>query len=130
MKHLSQYIAEHFKVTKIMEGGASGHMLHPFDVNEFTGYDIEELIRTMFGGKMEGMTEKMDGFGMQASMNRDGEVVFIRNKGDLNSERGGMTIDEFQTKWKENPKALENYTKGGRIIEAVFKNKIKRKCKT
>ena len=121
MKHLDQYINEHYQQIAIFEGGASGHMLHPFDVNEFTGGDIEELIRTMFGGKMEGMTEKMDGFGMQASMNRQGDVVFIRNKGDLNSERGGMMIDEFQSKWKENPTALTNYTKGGKIIEAVFK---------
>lgn len=120
MKHLTQYIAERFH-KEIYEGGASGHMLHPFDVDEFTGYDIEELIRTMFGGKMEGMTEKMDGFGMQASMNPKGDVVFIRNKTNLNSEKGGMTLSDFATQWEENPKALDNYTRGGKIIEAVFR---------
>lgn len=121
MKHLNQYITGRYHQIEVFEGGASGHMLHPFDVDEFTCGDIEELIRSMFGGKIEGMTEKMDGFGMQASMNQQGEVVFIRNKGDLNNKKGGMTIDEFAGKWKENPKALENYTKGGKIIEAVFK---------
>lgn len=122
MKHLSQYFTEKLNTqAPVLEGGASGHMLHPFDVDEFTGYDIEELIRTVFGGKMEGMTEKMDGFGMQASMNRDGEVVFIRNKTNLNSEKGGMTLNDFATQWAENPTALDNYTRGGKIIEAVFK---------
>jgi hypothetical protein len=121
MKHLSQYFTERLNIQPLNEGGASGHMLHPYDVDEFTGYDIEELIRTMFGGKMEGMTEKMDGFGMQASMNNNGEVIFIRNKGNLNSEKGGMTLDDFATQWAENPKALDNYTRGGKIIEAVFK---------
>jgi hypothetical protein len=121
MKRLSQYITERFNQVEIFEGGASGHMLHPFDVDDFDGYDIKDLISQMFGGKIEGMTEKMDGFGMQASMNKDGEVVFIRNKTDLNSEKGGMTIDEFQTKWKDNPTALKNYTTGGKIIEEVFK---------
>ena len=122
MKHFSQYFTERLSITEpVLEGGASGHMLHPFDVDEFTGYDIEELIRTMFGGKMEGMTEKMDGFGIQASMNENGEVVFIRNKTNLNSEKGGMTIDDFPSHWDDNPQALENYTKGAKIIEAVFK---------
>ena len=122
MKHLSQFFIEKLNVqSPVLEGGASGHMLHPFDVDEFTGYDIEELIRTMFGGKMEGMTEKMDGFGMQASMNGNGEVIFIRNKTNLNSEKGGMTLGDFATQWAENPIALDNYTRGGKIIEAVFK---------
>ena len=121
MKKLTQYITERFHQVEIFEGGASGHMLHPFDVDDFNGYDIKDLISQMFGGRIEDMTEKMDGFGMQASMNPAGEVVFIRNKTELNSEKGGMTIEDFATKWKENPKALENYTKGGRIIEEVFK---------
>lgn len=122
MKHFSQYFTERLSITEpVLEGGASGHMLHPYDVDEFTGYDIEELIRTMFGGKMEGMTEKMDGFGMQASMNPKGDVVFIRNKTNLNSEKGGMTLGDFSTQWKDNPTALDNYTRGGKIIEAVFR---------
>ena len=122
MKHLSQFFLEKLNIqSPVFEGGASGHMLHPYDVDEFTGYDIEELIRTMFGGKMEGMTEKMDGFGMQASMNPKGVVVFIRNKTNLNSEKGGMTLSDFATQWAENPTALDNYTRGGKIIEAVFK---------
>ena len=122
MKHLSQFFIERLNTqSPVLEGGASGHMLHPYDVDEFTGYDIEELIRTVFGGKMEGMTEKMDGFGMQASMNNEGEVIFIRNKSNLNSEKGGMTLSDFAVQWKDNPIALDNYTRGGKIIEAVFK---------
>ena len=122
MKHLSQYFTEKLNIqAPVLESGASGHMMHPHDVNDFTGFDIEELIKKVFGGEIEGMTEKMDGFGIQASMNRDGDVVFIRNKGNLNSEKGGMTIDDFPSHWDDNPHALENYTKGAKIIEAVFK---------
>ena len=121
MKHLAQYFLERLNIQPLNESGASGHMLHPQDVDDFTGYDIEELIQKVFGGELEGMTEKMDGFGIQASMNRNGEVVFIRNKTQLNSEKGGMTIDDFPRQWDDNPKALENYTKGARVIEEVFK---------
>lgn len=121
MKHLSNYITEKYNSQSLLESGASGHMLHPQDVNDFTVEDIEELIREVFGGELQGMTEKMDGFGIQASMNHDGEVVFIRNKTQLNSEKGGMTIDDFPRQWDSNPTALKNYTKGAKIIEAVFK---------
>lgn len=119
MKSLTQYIYEFYQ--PLNENGASGHMMHPFDVNDFTVGDISDLISQVFGGQIEGMTEKLDGFGIQASMNDDGEVVFIRNKGQLNSKRGGITLDDFAEKWSDNPTALENYTKGGKIIEAVFK---------
>ena len=122
MKHFSQYFTERLAIqAPILESGASGHMLHPQDVDDFTGSDIQELISKVFGGELEGMTEKMDGFGIQASMNTKGEVVFIRNKGNLNSEKGGMTTDDFPRQWDSNPIALENYTKGARVIEAVFK---------
>ena len=121
MKRLSQYFTERLSSQPLFESGASGHMLHPQDVDDFTGVDIEELISKVFGGELEGMTEKMDGFGIQASMNSRGEVVFIRNKTQLNSEKGGMTIDDFPRQWDANPTALENYTKGAKIIEAVFK---------
>ena len=122
MKHLSQYFTERLSShSPVLEGGISGHLMHPFDAEDLTGYDIEELIKTVFGGKVEGMTEKMDGFGIQATMNRQGDVVFIRNKAQLNSDKGGMTIDEFPSQWDDNPKALENYTNGAKLIEAVFK---------
>lgn len=118
MKSLYEHL---FNYIHINENGAAGHMLHPFDVNEFTGYDIEELIETMFGGQMKNMTEKMDGFNIQASMNTKGDVVFIRNKSNLNSEKGGMTIDDFDEQWKDNPRALENYKRNCKLIEDVFK---------
>ena len=35
----------------IVEGGASGHMSHPFDYDELTGDDLIELVEDLFGGK-------------------------------------------------------------------------------
>ena len=111
MKTLSQYI---------IEGGASGHMMHPTDYIDFTGEDLIELVQSLFSGEIEDVTEKIDGTNIQATMNPSGEVVFIRNKSDLNSARGGMTIDDMILKWKDKPGIAKTFVDAGRIITKVF----------
>jgi hypothetical protein len=111
MKSLYQYIAE---------GGAAGHMLHPYDYNEFTLRDIKGLIRNLFSAKIEDITEKIDGTNIQATMNTAGQVVFIRNKGNLNSTIGGMTIDDMAAKWKDKPNIAKTFLTAGGIITKVF----------
>ena len=41
----------------IVEGGAGGHMSHPFDYDELTGDDLIELVEDLFGGKITDMKE-------------------------------------------------------------------------
>lgn len=123
MKNLAKYLFENVfnKTTNILEGGASGHMAHPIDFSFFTAEDLKELIRDIFTGKIEDITEKIDGTNIQATMNQSGEVVFIRNQGDLNSEKGGMSIEDMAEKWKANPSVAETFITAGKTIEKVFK---------
>ena len=95
--------------TYLIEGGASGHMAHPYDYTEFTLRDLKGLIRNLFSGKIEDITEKIDGTNIQATMNQQGQVVFIRNKTDLNSELGGMTIDDMAKKWEAKPSVAKTF---------------------
>lgn len=106
--------------TYLIEGGASGHMAHPYDYTEFTLRDLKGLIRNLFSGKIEDITEKIDGTNIQATMNQQGQVVFIRNKTDLNSELGGMTIDDMAKKWEARPETARNFVTAGHIITQVF----------
>lgn len=106
--------------TYLIEGGASGHMAHPYDYTEFTLRDLKGLIRNLFSGKIEDITEKIDGTNIQATMNPQGQVVFIRNKGDLNSELGGMTIDDMAKKWEAKPSVAKTFLTAGHIITEVF----------
>lgn len=112
MKSLFQYI---------IEGGASGHMKHPYDYTDFTLRDIKGLIRNLFSGKIEDITEKIDGTNIQATMNTSGQVVFIRNKGDLNSANGGMTIEDMANKWSDKPHIAKTFLTAGQLITDVFK---------
>lgn len=114
MLNLRQYI-------QIFEGGASGHMDHIIAETDFTCQDLLDLIDDLFSGKISNATEKLDGTNIQASMNNQNEVVFIRNKGDINSERGGMTVSDMIEKWKDKPTVQKAFVSAGRTLEKIFK---------
>lgn len=113
MLNLGQYV-------KIFEGGASGHMQHIIDETDFTCQDLCDLIDDLFGGKITSATEKLDGTNIQASMNPQGEVIFIRNKSDLNSDKGGMSISDMEEKWKDNPQIAKTFVSAGKTLERIF----------
>ena len=116
MKNLYKYLQN------VLEGGASGHMAHPYDYTDFTLRDLKGLIRKLFEGRIEDVTEKVDGTNIQATVNKDGEVVFIRNKGNLNSEKGGMSIRDMADKWADKPSVAKTFLQAGEIIIKVFSN--------
>lgn len=110
----------------IVEGGAGGHMPHPFEYDELTGDDLIALVDDLFGGKITDMKEKLDGTNIHATMNNAGQVVFIRNKSNLNSELGGMSIQDMADKWADKPSVQNTFLTAGRIITEIF-NKLGKK---
>ena len=66
----------------IMEGGAAGHMMHPFDDNSLTFGDFKMFVDRGLQGDLnfeEAPTEKTDGQNLFVTM-IDGRVMFARNK--------------------------------------------------
>ena len=121
MKTLIETVKDFFYIKQqINEGGASGHMAHPIDFKDFSAQDLKDIVNDMFSGKIEDVTEKIDGTNIQATMNNYGEVVFIRNQGDLNSERGGMSVSDMAEKWKAMPSVAETFVSAGKTITKVF----------
>ncbi len=107
----------------IYEGGQAGHMAHPIDYTDFTGNELKDLVVDLFTGKVTQMKEKLDGMNLFATMNNEGEVVFIRNNSNLNSEKGGMSIDDMIEKWAEKEHQKRVFTQAGNIITTIF-NKL------
>lgn len=103
------------------EGGASGHMKHIYDYTDLTLADIKNIITNLFSGKVEDITEKLDGMNIQCTLNNDGKVVFVRNKGDLNSETGGMIRDGVVNRWAGKEHVSKVYLSAYDTIEKVFK---------
>ncbi len=121
--NLQQYIIEQLNNTNILainEGGASGHMYYPHNYLELTFQDLINIVTNLLDGKITNITEKVDGMNIQATKNKNGEVVFIRNKGDLNSERGGMLKSDMINKWSDKPHVLDTFSKAASTIEKVF----------
>ena len=105
---------------QINEGGAGGHMAHPFDYTDFTANDLIELVDSLFKGKVEHLKEKLDGFNINASMNNDGEVIFIRNNTERNSKVGGILFKDLDARWEGKEQQKKVYVTGGKIINQVF----------
>tara|TARA_R110000744_G_scaffold380347_1_gene500874 strand:- start:290 stop:2728 length:2439 start_codon:yes stop_codon:yes gene_type:complete len=83
----------------LTEGGAYGHMSHPFDDRGLTFGDFKEIIDISLQGKLDlntAATEKTDGQNLFITWN--GELRAARNNGDI--KRGGMDAKSFAAKWK------------------------------
>ena len=76
------------------EGGAAGHLAHPFEDEELTFADMKEMINRGLLGGLDAeapVTEKLDGQNIAFSV-RDGQIVFARNKGHVKA-RGKNALD-------------------------------------
>ena len=83
----------------ILEGGAYGHMSHPFDDKDLTFGDFKQMINIALQGKLNlesAATEKTDGQNLFITW--DTELKAARNNGDI--KRGGMDAKTFAAKWK------------------------------
>lgn len=121
----------------LMEGGAAGHMAHPYDDHGLTFNDIKEIISRGLEGRLDieaAVTEKTDGQNIQVTW-KDGQIGFARNKGTVINP---MTVQEIQAKFdnrgpisdafggaaedlseafsKVNPDTLNQIFKNGRVF--------------
>jgi hypothetical protein len=78
----------------INEGGAAGHLAHPYEDDSLTFKDMKEMAKRGLVGGLDAeapVTEKLDGQNITFSV-RDGRVVFARNKGQVKN-RGKNALD-------------------------------------
>lgn len=69
----------------VLEGGAAGHMAHPFDDKSLTFGDFKKMVEAGLSGELnfeEDPTEKTDGQNIFATV-KDGVTMFARNTGQL-----------------------------------------------
>jgi hypothetical protein len=102
------------------EGGAAGHMDHPYDVEEFTFVDLKELITDLFAGRIQDVTEKLDGQNLFASVDEHGNTVFARTPKEAAGIPLGM--QDIKTKWLSAPTVQHAFTNAADTVNAVFQN--------
>jgi len=94
-ENLGQWIVKQI----LTEGGAYGHMSHPFDDKGLTFGDFKNIIDLSLQGNLDleqAATEKTDGQNLFISWN--GKMLAARNTGDL--KKGGMDYKAVASKFK------------------------------
>jgi hypothetical protein len=94
----------------LKEGGAAGHMAHPFEDFGLTFGDMKEMFRLGLSGEITvkgSPTEKLDGQNLFASF-RDGKLYAARNKTDI--KNGGMDYESIKTKFSGRGTIEEAFT--------------------
>jgi hypothetical protein len=82
----------------LTEGGAAGHMAHPWDDHGLTFNDVKEIISRALEGRLDieqAVTEKTDGQNIQVTW-KNGQIGFARNKGTVINP---MSVQEIQDKF-------------------------------
>ena len=83
---------EFIKEGLLMEGGAYGHMNHPFDISmNLTFGDLKKIINNALDGKLGVVREKTDGQALAISW-KNGRLIAARNKGHL-ANGGANALD-------------------------------------
>ena len=95
----------------LTEGGAAGHMSHPFDDRDLTFADLKEMIRRSLSGELnveKEVTEKLDGQNLMFSW-KDGKLVAARNQGHLkNAGAAAPDVSEFESIFADRPENIRD----------------------
>lgn len=107
----------------ISEGGGAGHLMSPWEAMDMSFGEIKEFIRDAFAGRLENVTEKLDGQNIMATV-KDGNVYLartqkqMRNGGEL-AIRWDNVFDGMSEKTPENVKKA--YSDAMQDLQTVFK---------
>jgi len=89
----------------LTEGGAAGHMAHPYDDHGLTFNEMKEIVSRGLEGRLdieEAVTEKTDGQNIQITW-KNGEIGFARNKGTvINPMTTSEIIADFERKYQKS----------------------------
>jgi cytidyltransferase-like protein len=111
-------------------GGVAGHMAHLSEDTDLTFNEIVSVLTKVASADIKNATEKVDGQNLFLSwtITPDGDVkVFrdgigdartARNAGDI--KKGGMTTDEYISKWRGHP-AENAFTNGFKAISTALR---------
>jgi len=99
-KQIDKLKKENINESLLMEGGAYGHMNHPFDIEmNLTFGDLKQIVTKALNGDLELAREKTDGQALAVSW-VNGRLVAARNKSHLkNKGEGAMTIGQVADKF-------------------------------
>ena len=109
-KVLKEVYSHLFKKKLISEGGLAGHMMHPYEALDMTPRQIIDRIKEYITSQK--IIEKVDGQNLFFTVEKDGTLMFARNKED-------MTHDDLVEKFTNHPAEVPFVTGGNAIKKGV-----------
>lgn len=104
----------------INEGGAAGHLAHPYEDINLTFKDIENMIDAALSGKLDLAQEKLDGQNLMVSY-KDGKVVAARNKGQIkNYGENSLSIEQMQKQFSNRGEIQTAFVEAMRDLETAI----------
>jgi len=99
-------------------GGVAGHMAHLSEDTDLTFSEIIDILGKVANAEISNATEKVDGQNLFLTVDGSGEIKTARNSGDV--KKGGMTTDEYISKWAGHP-AENAFTNGFKAVSAALR---------
>ena len=109
-------------------GGVAGHMAHLSEDTDLTFSEIIDILSKVANAEITNATEKVDGQNLflswtvtpdgEVEVARAGDARTARNAGDI--KKGGMTTDEYISKWAGHP-AENAFTNGFKAISTALR---------
>ena len=104
----------------LLEGGAYGHMSHPFDDMDLTFGDLKNIISKALNGDLGVVREKTDGQALAISW-KNGRLIAARNKGNLaNAGANAMGIEDVASKFSGRGGLTDAYNFAMRDLSAAI----------
>ncbi len=117
----NKYRFESVNEALLLEGGAYGHMNHPFDISmNLTFGDLKKIINNALDGKLGVVREKTDGQALAISW-KNGRLIAARNKGHLaNGGENALDMNALASKFEGRGELSDAYNFAMRDLSAAI----------
>ena len=106
----------------LKEGGAAGHMTHPYEDYDLSFDDVSGMIDSALGGKVEFAQEKLDGQNLMVTY-KDGQVRAARNKGHVkNAGATSLTLKQIEDTFAGRGSIQTAFTEAMRDLKTAIDN--------
>lgn len=93
----------------LLEGGAYGRILHPYEDDTLTFSQLKDIITQSFTGQLQSSYEKTDGINLMVTF-KEGELRIARNKTHLkNFGKDSLTVKELVDIYQDKPDISETF---------------------
>ena len=103
----------------LLEGGLVGHLQHLYDNKDLTFKEIKSILRKASTGRLEKVSEKMDGMNLVFSYDLSQDQVKVTRGSDIKA--GGMDAAALAAKFAGRGSVEEAFTGAFKVLEGAIK---------